>query len=215
MQVNILAGGPQQFYPEKIFNQKENWIGVDRGSLFLLRQHIVPQIAIGDFDSMSKTEFSEIKRLVPKIIQVNPIKDDTDTELAVSKAFTLLHADEVKIYGATGGRQDHFLSNFLMFLKPQFRKYAQQVQLIDRQNVFLFFNPGKHVLLKQPQYKYLSIVTLGNVGNLTLPDEKYRLHKQSDENPIAYVSNEFISEKATISFSVGMVAAIYSRDLPK
>lgn len=215
MQVNILAGGPQQVYPEDIFKQTKNWIGVDRGSLFLLHHHIIPCMAIGDFDSMSQSELVEIKGKVSQIIQVNPIKDDTDTELALSKAFTRFDADEVTIYGATGGRLDHFLSNFLMLLKPQFKQYAQQIRIVDRQNSLLFFNPGKHILRRQPNYKYLSFIALGNVEDLTLPDEKYKLNEQSDIYPVAYISNEFISEQATLSFSTGMVAAIYSRDYVK
>ncbi|AMV61430.1 Thiamin pyrophosphokinase [Pediococcus damnosus] len=212
MQVNILAGGPRQQYPENLFNQKAGWIGVDRGALILIKNHIRPQLAVGDFDSMTVQELVEVKKNCSEIIQVNPVKDDTDTELALASAFEQLHADEVHLYGATGGRLDHLLSNIFMLLKPKFNQYVEQVKIIDRQNCIYFFNAGQHCINVLPDYKYLSFVSLGKVENLTLPDEKYQLHNQSDQLPVAYVSNEFLKSTASFSFSSGTVAVIYSHD---
>ncbi|WP_412988137.1 thiamine diphosphokinase [Pediococcus siamensis] len=211
-QVNILAGGPPEFYPDQLFKLKGEWIGVDRGNLRLLGADITPQLAVGDFDSMTATELNQLKKKVSRVLQVNPIKDETDTELALKQANTLLHADKIDLYGMTGGRLDHFLSNLLMFLKPDFKEVAPKVRLIDRQNIILFLLPGVHHLVNIGDYKYLSFVSLGNVTELTLPDEKYRLHKQTDLYPTAYVSNEFLNSTATVSFVSGMVAVIYSRD---
>lgn len=215
MQINVLAGGPAQQYPRKMFEQKGSWIGVDRGALVLIQHHIAPQIAVGDFDSMSVEEFSEVKNNISKIIRVNPIKDDTDTELALKAAFERLQTDtdEVHLYGMTGGRLDHLLSNIFMFLKPRFNPYIERVRLIDRQNYMRFFKAGQYTLEELSAYKYLSFVSLGNVSNLTLPDEKYQLHDQSDRFPIAYVSNEFLKSTASFSFSSGIVAVIYSHDV--
>lgn len=213
--VNILAGSPQLPDLPIDFTNDVNWIGVDRGSLTLLEHGIIPTLAVGDFDSMSEDELRRVKNRVGKIIQVDPVKDDTDTELALSQAFEKYHANFVNLYGISGGRLDHFLSNFLMVLKPRFNQYAQKIKMIDQQNIIRFFKPGHHQIQAVAGYKYLSFITLGAVHELTLPDEKYRLQDQIDPYPTAYVSNEFVQPTANFSFTSGTVAVIYSRDLKK
>ncbi|HIY93164.1 MAG TPA: thiamine diphosphokinase, partial [Candidatus Companilactobacillus pullicola] len=58
--VNILLGGPKSEYPDELTKSIKAisgpWVGADRGSLYLLEQGIIPDIAIGDFDSISKKE---------------------------------------------------------------------------------------------------------------------------------------------------------------
>ncbi|MDU1741293.1 MAG: thiamine diphosphokinase, partial [Streptococcus lutetiensis] len=56
------------------------FVGVDRGSLFLLENKLPLDIAVGDFDSVSQDELQEIQHKAGVFIQANPEKDDTDTE---------------------------------------------------------------------------------------------------------------------------------------
>ncbi|HAJ54719.1 MAG TPA: thiamine diphosphokinase, partial [Lactobacillus sp.] len=62
------------------------WIGVDRGTLRLVKAGIKPVLAVGDFDSLTASEFQLVRERVQKIEQVPSAKDDTDTELAVKAA---------------------------------------------------------------------------------------------------------------------------------
>jgi len=50
----------------------------------LLRKGIVPDVAIGDFDSVSNEELKEIRTRVANVKQYSPDKNQTDLELAVS-----------------------------------------------------------------------------------------------------------------------------------
>ena len=62
--VNILLGGPKTEYPQELSSIKAvpgPWVGADKGSLYLLEQGIIPEIAIGDFDSISKKEQKLLK----------------------------------------------------------------------------------------------------------------------------------------------------------
>lgn len=55
MNVLLVAGGDPSHWP--VFSQPfDKIIGIDRGNLFLLRRGMVPDIAIGDFDSLTEDE---------------------------------------------------------------------------------------------------------------------------------------------------------------
>lgn len=88
-------------------------IAADAGYRICRQAGIVPDLLLGDFDSMEQpTDFSNVHR--------SPVeKDDTDTMLAVKTA--LEHDCKViYIYGGTGGKRlDHTLANLqtLLFIR--------------------------------------------------------------------------------------------------
>ena len=87
-------------------------IAADAGYRACQRAGIVPDLLLGDFDSMEQPDFPNIRR--------SPVeKDDTDTMLAVKTALEE-GCDTVYIYGGTGGKRlDHTLANLqtLLFLR--------------------------------------------------------------------------------------------------
>ena len=109
--INIMAGGPHDDLPTDWQELPGVWIGVDRGTLHLVEAGIQPDLAVGDFDSLTLSELRAVREHVKKIRQVPSEKDDTDTELAVKAALQCFSTGNVIILGATGGRLDHFLSN--------------------------------------------------------------------------------------------------------
>ena len=86
-------------------------IGVDRGVEFLYHHKIRPNYIVGDFDSLPEEIVTYYKERndVP-IREFNPVKDATDTEIAVRLGMTL-GCSKLIILGATGGRLDHFWAN--------------------------------------------------------------------------------------------------------
>ena len=76
-------------------------IAVDGGFSSLCAIGVTPDFALGDFDSLG-----HVPQGVP--IERHPVmKDDSDTALALEWAFA--HGmREVAVYGALGGRLDHF-----------------------------------------------------------------------------------------------------------
>ena len=87
-------------------------IAADAGYRVCQQAGIVPDLLLGDFDSMDQPDFPNIRR--------SPVeKDDTDTMLAVKTALEE-GCDTVYIYGGTGGKRlDHTLANLqtLLFLR--------------------------------------------------------------------------------------------------
>jgi len=80
-------------------------IAADAGYLHCKQAKLVPDLLVGDFDSMDPP------RDFPHITHFPVEKDDTDTMLAVRTAIER-GCREVHLYGATGGkRMDHTLAN--------------------------------------------------------------------------------------------------------
>ncbi|KAA3422201.1 thiamine diphosphokinase, partial [Streptococcus pneumoniae] len=58
----------------------EPWGGIDRGTLILSEQGIVPVFSVGDFDSVNDEE----REILKKTLNIHPVKaekDDTDLAL--------------------------------------------------------------------------------------------------------------------------------------
>lgn len=213
--LNLLVGGPTSEWPDNLTNGKidGDWIGVDRGTLRLLKMGITPLVAIGDFDSLTSDELELVKSSVSDIRQAVPEKDETDTQLAVTVALHEFNYDRLDIYGATGGRLDHFLANLWIVLEPRYRQYASRIRFIDRGNTITYFEPGSYEIHKEPDKKYLAFVPLEPVDQLTLSDEKYTLSQKDVTFATSYASNEFVGDTGHFSFTSGLVAVIQSRDV--
>lgn len=79
-------------------------VAVDAGFAALELAGIVPDMAVGDFDSLG---------YVPRAKRVSRYpehKDMSDMEIGFTKAFNFKH-DTVYMYGGIGGRLDHTLAN--------------------------------------------------------------------------------------------------------
>ncbi|MDO4902951.1 MAG: thiamine diphosphokinase [Limosilactobacillus sp.] len=214
MRVNILVGGPVEMVPQdEILNRKdEPWVAADYCATRLLQWGIKPVAAIGDFDSTSDDEFAKLKSQLAEIEIFPPEKDFTDTQLGVKLAIDKYQPDQIDIFGATGGRLDHLLSNLFLPLEEDFADYLTKIQFIDRQNTVNYYRPGEYEITKLAGMKYLAFVNLTPVRGLTLVDEKYPLKDWSGNIPFSWSSNEFVGEKNHFSFTDGVIAVIQSCD---
>lgn len=100
----IFSGGEVHDY-SFIDTKADLVICADRGIVHAEKLGITPDIITGDFDSY-------IGEIPPcrEVFRCVPEKDDTDTMLAVKLALKR-GADNIRLYGATGGRFDHTFAN--------------------------------------------------------------------------------------------------------
>lgn len=219
MTIRILAGGTKLNYPEN-FEQilqktkKDFWVGVDYGALYLINQGAKIDVAVGDFDSISSNELVKVQKNVSKIIKVSPIKDYTDTEIALLEVLKKDKTEDIIVYGATGGRIDHLMANLFFILKPEFKELIGRTKIIDFKNEIKFLKPGKNLIKYDTDKKYISYVTLGNVKKFTILNHKYNLETRDELLPNAYVSNELnrYEDFGIVSFESGTVCLIRSKD---
>ncbi len=209
MKIAIISGAPNAWLD--LDDIKESFaIGTDRGALTLVEHGIRPDVAIGDFDSVTTCELEQIKQYSLEFIQLPCEKNETDTEVALQIAMTKF-ASEVRIYGALGGRMDHSLANIRLLL--QFAKKGLLVMLVDERNYLTVIAPGQHEIL-HPGFPYISFFALeSTVTNLTLTGLKYPLtNYELTQDDIRCISNETTEPSFKVSFDSGYLLMIYSRD---
>ena len=115
---------------ERTGREKLCLIAADRGLEFFMENHLLPDVAVGDFDSLSPQGEEFLKDLsTVEVIRLKPEKDDSDTQCAVNLAIRR-GTKRIEILGATGRRVDHLIANLglsaiiqyslpvLMFLYP-------------------------------------------------------------------------------------------------
>ena len=155
------------------------WVGVDHGNLVLLERGIVPDFALGDFDSVTDEELKRIQEKVSEISVFPAEKDETDLELAIDWAIHQKPSN-IYIFGATGGRMDHFLANIQLLQKKRMLQYGlhTNIFLVDEKNSLTVKTPGSYPIQADSTKKYFSLLSVTKeVTGLTLTGFKYPLGK--------------------------------------
>ena len=220
MKAIALLGGPKEEWPQNLANkikiaQKKGVLimASDRGSLFLLELGIVPDVALGDYDSLTNHERQLVESKVKDMRYSNPVKDFTDSEMLYYAAFIDYRVDDLIVYGATGGRLDHFLVNMYAVLKTPFDQFKEQIKFVDKQNIVRFLGKGRHLISYNSDYKYLGIGTLTEVKDFSISGAKYDLAPVDLKVPTMYSSNEYLRQQAVkVSCKLGVLIVINSRD---
>ena len=195
--------------------QPEYIIVADSGMEFVKRAALVPDMVIGDFDSVAveTLEFFRTECIQKGVIwkKLNPIKADTDTEFAIRQAIAL-GTKEISILGGTGTRLDHVLGN--MALLGIGLEDGISIQLIDVHNRIRMIDKSLQ-LRKDKQFgNMVSLIPyFGEVKGLTLKGFKYPLKDFTMGGFSSLgISNEIVDEVAEIFFNEGYLIVIESRD---
>lgn len=214
MIVHLVAGGPKELTPNlNEYNTDPNifWIGVDKGTQYLLKSQIIPNMAIGDFDSITEEELENYKFNLPNIQIFKPEKDETDMELAIHYALKK-NPSKIRIFAATGGRLDHLFANVFILLH-QFSAKNTTIEIIDRQNSIEVKQPGEYMIENDPLYKYISFIPLTVVEGLSLRGFKYELTNHTVPfGSTLCISNELIQDNGNFSFTNGILLVIRAND---
>lgn len=188
-------------------------IAADRGVEFFRGTEFRPDVAVGDFDSLSVEGEKYMETLThTKIIRLKPEKDDSDTQSAVNYAIEQ-GTEKIMIFGATGNRIDHLMANFGLLMLGRSR--SVKIILVDAYNYMCLIESGT-ILKKEEQFgKYVSFFPIeGDVASLTLKGFKYPLdgYYLKVEDSGLTVSNEISDPEAEVSFASGNLLMIMSRD---
>lgn len=215
MKVVIVSGGyiDDRFAVDWLKeNRYDLLIAADSGMDFLYRNHIIPNVVAGDFDSVDEVSlqrFSDMDSV--EILRLNPIKDDTDTEFVIREAIRR-DATEITILGATGTRLDHVLGN--MHLLGIGLQENVKIQLVDAHNRIRMIK-GEMFLQKKEQFgNYVSFLPIdGSATGVTLEGFKYPLKDAVIPSFSSLgISNEVVEEQAKIIIENGILLMIESRD---
>lgn len=172
-------------------------IAADKGYDAALRLNLDIDFVVGDFDSLGFVPDCD------NVIRHSCEKDETDTALAVRKAFEL-GCDELYIYGAVGGRIDHSVANFQLIC--DIAKKGKKAYLFgDGFKITAVCN--SNLKLDARENGIVSVFCIGNSAKgVNIKGLKYELcdYEMSPFEALG-VSNEFIGKDAQITVSDGVL----------
>ncbi len=184
------------------FNFKDKYvIGVDEGAYIALKNNIKLDVAIGDFDSVSKENLNLLEDYT-KVIKLPEKKNDTDTAAALK-----LCKDATKITilgGIQGKRIEHFIANLLLM------ETSKCVEMLDNNSIM--YIKDSSFSLKKNDYKFISFFALSETI-ISLEGFKYPLSNYSLKNtdPLT-ISNELTSERGIVTLKGGRILVIQSKE---
>jgi thiamine pyrophosphokinase len=196
-------------YYKKYIHDVNYTIGVDGGAHHLLKLGIIPDVLLGDFDSISKKDFDYFEQMGVNIVKYPAEKDLTDSELAVETAIEK-GCDTVVLIGCTGSRLDHTLAN-VQILKKMLDNGVKGIIVNENNEIMLMKD---HLIIEREDDTRISLLPLTDkVTGITLKGFYYPLEDFTLELGSARcVSNEFSEDIAEISITGGLLLVLKSRD---
>ncbi len=195
----------------KLIDSNTKVICADGGANCLADFGFVPDVIIGDMDSIKPQNLLTFTRQGSRIKQYPTMKDETDTALALMEALSDT-PDEVIILGATGNRLDHTLANVHLLRMAAEKGVSaclidayQEIRLITRRTPVSFFGIPKEVFSLLPLSE--------EVTGITVTGAKWSMRNQNFSLGHPYgVSNEVLGGKVGISVGSGMLLFIRVRE---
>lgn len=208
--VVIFAGGelsPEYF---NLLDEDDFIIGADQGALFLISHGYTPDIAVGDFDSVSPEALQDIESKSKKTITCDAVnKDLTDSEMALDIAMDQ-QPDSILLLGVTGTRIDHSLASIQMMTRALQRQINCYV--MDTHNYITL--TGSQAVINDLGYTYVSLLPLTpEVSGITLEGFQYPLTDATLKlGQSLGVSNKLVSSSGTVTIRSGLLLIIQSKD---
>lgn len=165
---------------------------------------IVPDILVGDFDSIKEEPKDFFKK-----VKLPKEKDETDSLYALRFAFSK-GAKSIVFYGGIGTRFDHSYANICL-LQHSLERGIPMVVTDGLTEVYL---TDSNLSLKQPVGTVVSVFSFSDVcEGVTLKGLKYPLSNYTlDKYNVLGTSNEFIEEQAEFSVSQGNLLIVCNKN---
>ena len=205
----IVSGAPDDDYDflKTRLNCDAYVIAADSGYIKCMKAGVKPDLIIGDFDSSKYPEFEA------EIIKLQPEKDFTDMELSLLYALDLYSDftfDEIFIFGGTGTRFDHSLTNAHILRKALDRGVL--AWLIDENNKICLVD--KHIKLSGNKNDLISLIPFTTeVFGVTTKGLYYGLSDAHMKIGASIgISNVMICDECEIFVQEGILFVILARD---
>ncbi|MBQ9457810.1 MAG: thiamine diphosphokinase [Bacilli bacterium] len=182
-------------------------VGVDAGAFYCLENGIAMDEAIGDFDSVSPSGFTQLQESGTQITKLPVMKDDTDTEYAIKQFKT---AKSILIVGGLQGKRiEHLYANLLLL------SAYPSLSFVDNHSFVTIVEAGQKRVFPKKDYRFFSLFPLEDClvqGQGLLYEYPTSVLKAGTRLGI---SNEFVAEEAVIELASGKALIICSEDDPK
>ena len=206
----ILLGGEHSFLPLGVLNKEgyQGMICADSGANHAFEFMFLPEIVIGDLDSIDKQVKDYFITNGVEFIPYPKDKDYTDGELAIEEALKR-GADTLYICGAFGGREDHELAN--IFLAARFSHLFRRIVLFGDDFYAFFANGKEKINVKGNCGDTLSLLPLSSlIKSITIEGFRYPLVNADLAFGSTWgLSNVLTKEIGNIYFKEGMLLVIH------
>ena len=196
-------------YTKSIIKTGDYIICADGAANHALRMDIVPNIIIGDLDSISEQSRLYFENKSVKFEKFPAKKDKTDTEICVDYAIEI-GATEIIFLGAIGSRFDHSLANILM-LYSIIKKGVKASVVNENNEIYI---TDSQIDLEGEIGDLVSILPIHKDAiGVTLSGLEYSLENFNMEFGASRgISNVMSEKKCRISLNEGVLLVIKARD---
>ena len=207
----LLVSGGNAINKDILINESKNSyiICADCGIRNFYNTEIIPDIVVGDLDSIDREGLKFIEKNKIKVEKFPPKKNLTDTELALSYLVNR-KCSEIIILSATGTRLDHTVSN--IFLLEYLHKKNIPGRIIDNYNEIVLKSEEEFIVEKD-YYRYISVISITDEVVYSTNGMEYETdHLVIKRYSARGVSNEIKGECAKINIHSGKALIIKSKD---
>ena len=193
----------------RLIRPNDTIIAADGGTRHALALGLVPSVIIGDLDSLTPDLRHSAEQSDIRLIQHPRDKNETDFELALHFAVEAGYP-EILVIAALGDRLDQTLANLSLLTDPLLSPL--DVRLDDGLEEAFFARCSCQV--RGTAGEIISLIPWGGevtgvvTGGLRWPLHGETLHSDKTRG----ISNEFLSETASISLESGLLLIVHSRN---
>ena len=191
------------------------WIGVDSGLAAMKKLGIIPNLAVGDFDSVDEETLAYFRSI--RFIEWEEFpaeKDETDMELAVRRAVAK-QPGHITVLGGTGTRFDH--TYCALKTMKQALDAGIDMEFVDPwQRMYLI--RGEREIRREDLFgPYVSFLPFdGPASGVTLEGFRYSLEDADlDFWPTLTVSNEPAADVMCVRVRDGVLLCVEASDAPR
>lgn len=199
----IISLGGQKLSSERFYEvyKKEMFlIGVDSGCEFFEELKLLPNLVLGDFDSINPKLLEKYQEKAVEMKSFPTVKDQTDGELALKEA-VLRGFEKIHIFGAYGMAEvDHVLAN--MFL---LKEYPQGIIYLPEEKITS--GTKGNYMFSQEEGRFFSIIPLEK-SSVLLNGFLYNGKFQEDLGTTKLLRNRLVKEKCSVEVFQGKVLFI-------
>ena len=199
----IAAGDADSLILQNLVSEKNLCVAIDGGYHHCIKYEIIPDVAIGDFDSFNKS-------LIDERVDIIEIKSQNETDLVKAINWVISKGiKEIQIIGVESGRSDHILGVYAA-LSELNQEDMGDVEIEIHLNDFIvkYIPNNKPMKFSLNENTHVSLFCLSN-SIVTLKGVKWALDKEELNFSTRGIHNYSIKEEVEIKIHAGGPALFF------
>ncbi len=210
MLIHIFANGPYQqpANPDSLYGAADLVIAADGGANHCMALGLLPDVVVGDLDSISPPARTKLRSENIEIIQFPTRKDATDLELALDLAI-VKGGHQIVIFAGLGGRWDMSFSNVMLAASEKYRDIS--VSLMTGSSHLHIVHAKRKLTVSGKSGQTISLIPLSQKARgITLSGFEYPLKNETIQfGSSRGISNVLKKKEGSIRLSSGTILCVH------